>query len=112
MEPPLKMQMLKEYLTTLKDASKDKEIREALETLNDQVFSGRSKRGLDVIMIEYEPVIPIRGVNAYCSHSAKLSLEFTVGDLRALLDNLEAAEPTVEMRDAVAEVRADLSKTW
>ena len=112
MVPPMTLMELRHYLTILQDGSKDKEIREALETLNDQVFSGRSKRGLDVIMIEYEPVIPIRGVNAYCSHSAKLSLEFTVGDLRALLDNLEAAEPTVEMRDAVAEVRADLSKTW
>ena len=111
MIPPMILEEFKHYLKILKDGSKDDEVREALETLENQVISGKSKSGLDMLYIEFS-VPPVKRTTSYCLLANKLSIEFTAADLRAWLDNLEGAEPTVEMQAAVNAVRDGLAKKW
>jgi hypothetical protein len=97
MQPFLEMDLLLKHLRTLKDAARDVEVCAALDDLT-------------AILQRMIPIPPLP--KTHCFLKSRILKGVTTEDFKALLSDLEAAEPTNrKLLDAVKRVREELIRT-
>lgn len=107
----LQIEQVKEFLGTLKNASQDSEVREALKAYEGHLHSRTDEEGHKLPIIKIANIPPHPPVTSRCLvRSVDSYKDVTADVVQKLLENLRQAETTDEMQQAVDKVKGDLQK--